>query len=74
MCMPSRDMMDNWKHTGSMTNNAWRYEPRKVEPISLPNPDPIPLYDNKPTFEPVMPRIGRYNDDYDDYDPLRRHY
>ena len=72
--MPSRDMVDNWRNTGSHTNNSWRYEQKPSEPINIPDPDPIPLYDLKPEIYPDFSRFGGINDDYDDYGPLNHRY
>lgn len=50
---PSPDMVDNWRHTGSFTDNSWRwdthYKPPKIELIKI---EPI---------KPVLPEIKPLN-------------
>jgi hypothetical protein len=70
--LPTMRMLDNFRETGSMMDERWRYqrtepeikipEIRVIEPIKLPEYNPMPVVRIEPIKlrEPVLPEFNAY--------------
>jgi len=52
---PTMRMLDNYRMTGSMMNNSWRYEQEKpAPPLVIKPPAPISLKPRSPFFDDFL--------------------